>query len=280
MSDKTVFSLWPKGSANNKGGDANMPNGEPSLTFFKPSVHGTMSKPRPCVLVCPGGGYHIRANHEGAPFAELFGLLGMCAGVINYRVSPNRHPAPFADVARAIRYVRANADTLGVDPGRIALMGFSAGGHLASTVGIQPNLWVDPEDDLSKTVSARPDRLILGYPVVSAVSGGHNGSFVNLLGEEPSKDDAVRRQLSNELHVGKDAPPAFIFHTANDNVVPVPNALRLALAYAEAGVSCELHVFKEGVHGVGLAMHIPKLRSWTELMTEWMRDWVRSPFGD
>lgn len=280
MSAPTVIPLWPEGSQNNKGGDAAMPGGKPCLEFFRPPIHGNLNKPRPCVLVCPGGGYQCRAGHEGTPFAHLFGLLGMYSGVIHYRVSPNRHPAPFADVARAIRYVRANAATLGVDPNRIALMGFSAGGHLASTVGLQPELWLDPDDDLAKTVSARPDRLILGYPVVSAMEDFHQGSVENLLGVERVKEESVRRQFSGELHVTKDSPPAFIFHTANDNAVPVQNPLRLAVAYADAGVPCELHVFKEGVHGVGLALHIPKLKGWTDLMAVWMQDWVRPPFGD
>lgn len=272
--------LWPEGGANAKGGDAAMPGGKPTLTFFPPPVHRELKKPRPCVLVCPGGGYGIRAEHEGTPFAHLFGQLGVFSGVVNYRVSPNRFPAPYADAARAVRYVRANAERLGVEPDRIALMGFSAGGHLASTVALQPELWLDPEDDLAGKVSARPDRLILGYPVVSAVSDYHGGSFVNLLGEEKAKDDATRRQFSNELHVDKSSPPAFVFHTANDGAVPVQNPLRLAVAYANAGVPCELHVFKDGPHGVGLAYHIPKLKVWTELLAVWMQDWIRPPFGE
>jgi acetyl esterase/lipase len=280
MGNPTIVPLWPKGSPNAQGGDAAMPNHEPSLVFYKPPVHGVLKKPRPCVLVCPGGGYGCRAEHEGTPFAQLFGLYGMFSGVIHYRVSPNRFPAPFADVARAVRYVRANAEALGVDPDRIALMGFSAGGHLASTVGVQPKLWLDPEDNLAQSVSARPDRLLLGYPVVSAVRDYHGGSFKNLLGEELASDEETRRKFSSELHVGKDAPPAFIFHTANDGAVPVQNALRLAEAYANAGVSHELHVFKDGPHGVGLALHIPKLKCWTELLLSWMQDWVRPPFGD
>ncbi len=280
MIEPIAIPLWPKGSANSKGGDAKMPNGEPTLTFFTPPVHGELKKPRPCVLVCPGGGYSIRAEHEATPFAELFGLLGIYSGVIHYRVSPNRYPGPYADAARAVRYVRANAAKLGVDPDRIGLMGFSAGGHLACTVGVQPELWLDPEDDLAGKVSARPDRLILGYPVVSAVSDYHGGSFDNFLGAEKAKDEAVRSQFSNELHVTKNAPPAFIFHTANDGAVPVQNPLRLAVAYANAGVPCELHVFKDGPHGVGLAYHIPKLKGWTELMAVWMQDWVRPPYGD
>ncbi|MEI8245151.1 MAG: alpha/beta hydrolase [Lentisphaerota bacterium] len=280
MNNPTVIPLWTKGSPNNNGGDIAMPNGEPSLVFFKPSVHGTMKKARPCILICSGGCYSFRAEHEGPPFAHFFGLHGIFSGVIHYRVSPNRHPAPFADAARAVRYVRANAEKLGVDPDRIGLMGFSAGGHLAATVGIQPNLWLDPGDDLANTVSARPDRIILGYPVVSAIRDYHSSSFVNLLGEEKSVDDTVRRQFSHELHVTKDSPPAFIFHTANDSSVPVQNSLRLAEAYAAAGVSCELHVFKDGPHGVGFAPGIPTLKIWTELMSSWMRDWIRQPFGD
>jgi len=278
MAGPTVMPLWPKGSANAKGGDAGMPGGEPSLVFCPPPIHGALKKPRPCVLICPGGGYGIRAEHEGTPFAQLFGIAGLFSGVIHYRLSPNRHPAPYADAARAIRLVRANAEKLGVDPDRIALMGFSAGGHLASTVGTQPELWLDPEDDLAGKVSARPDRLILGYPVISFTHKAHEGCCKNLLGE--GAPESMKRQLSNELHVGKDSPPAFIFHTANDGSVPVQQSLRFAEACADAGVPHEIHVYKEGPHGVGMAIHVPKLRSWTELMLAWMQDWLRPPFGD
>ena len=281
MTPTVVFPLWPKGSPNEKIADADMPNGVPSLVFHKPPVHGELKKPRPCVLICPGGGYAMRAEHEGTPFAHLFGLNGIYAGVIHYRVIPNNFPAPYADAARAIRYVRANAETLGVDPKRIAIMGFSAGGHLASTVAIQPELWLDPEDDLAGKVSARPDRMILGYPVVSGISDPHDGSFINIIGEkEGEKNEKLRRQLSNELHVTKKSPPAFIIHKANDGSVPVQNSLRLALAYAAAGVSCETHIYKEGDHGLGAALHVPKLKSWTHLLMSWMQDWVRSPYGD
>lgn len=280
MKSPLVVPLWPKGSPNAKGGDATMPGGEPSLVLHQPPIHGQLKKPRPCVLICPGGGYGIRAEHEGTPFAHLFGQLGMVSGVIHYRVKPNLHPAPFADAARAVRLARANAEAWNIEPSRIAIMGFSAGGHLASTVAVQPELCKDPEDDLAAKFSARPDRLILGYPVVSAVSGSHGGSFVNLLGEDGAKDEKLRAQVSNELHVAKDAPPAFIFHTANDPVVPVQNSLNLARAYADAGVSCELHVYKDGPHGVGMALHIPKLKSWTEFLSVWMQDWVRPPYGD
>lgn len=271
MKSPTIIPLWPKGGPNAKIADDKMPGGAPGLVFH-PSPARKGASPRACVLVCPGGGYCCRADHEGTPFAELFQKAGMASGVIHYRVSPNRHPAPFADVARAIRLVRKNAKEWGVDPNRIGLMGFSAGGHLASTVGVQPNLWLDPNDDLAKKFSARPDRLILGYPVISFIHRSHGGSCQNLFGEDVC--DAARLQLSNELHVNKDTPPTFLFHTANDSVVPVPNSLRFAEACSNFGVPHELHVFEDGPHGVGLALDRPKLRIWTELLLAWLSDWT------
>ena len=147
-------------------------------------------------------------------------------------------------------------------------MGFSAGGHLASTIATQPDLCNAPEDDLVACYSARPDRLALAYPVISMVREYHLGSVVALLGPRPP--EALRRQLSNELHVSPSNPPTFLFHTADDEVVPVSNSLRFARACREYGVPVSLHIYPSGPHGVGLAEGWPSLRSWVDRLREWL----------
>lgn len=279
MPETRLINLWPDGSTQNAGTDASPPRngwyqpGRPILEVFEPtaSIWGGVKK-RGCVIVCPGGGYGGLAKHEGEPFARLFAQHGLLSAVLTYRVSPNRFPAPYNDACRAIRLVRSKAEELQIDPSRIAIMGFSAGGHLASTVATQPNLHLEPDDDLSATVSARPDRVILGYPVISFVTRYHGGSAANLLGPEPSEER--RAQFSNERHVTKSNPPAFIFHTGDDAAVPVENALMFASAYAREQLPCELHVYRTGPHGVGMALNNPALKSWTNLLVDWLADWI------
>jgi len=268
MSEYQVIHLWPDGCRHND----SEPNERPQLWHYACKDATEDNTPRPAVIVCPGGGYSHKADHEGGPFAELFADNGMVGFVLRYRHAPQPFPAPYSDAARAVRYVRANSESLGVDPTRVALMGFSAGGHLTATVSLQPTLHVDDQDDLANDYSARPDRMILGYPVISFLWDNHVGSMRNLLGEE-NVPQAMRHQFSNEMHVTSDSPPAFLFHTANDPGVPCSNSLRVALAYSQAGVPCELHQFEDGPHGVGMASENPKLAIWSQLLLNWLRDW-------
>jgi acetyl esterase/lipase len=212
-----------------------------------------------------------RPSHEGVQLARLFASKGMVAAVLTYRVAPNKFPAPYADAVRAMRIVRSRASEFGIDPARIGLMGFSAGGHLASTVATQPDLYKDPEDNLAATVSARPDRVVLGYPVITFGEFTHAGSVKNLLGDNPSA--AQRAQFSGELHVSSQTPPAFIFHTADDGAVPVQNAFLFAEACVRNKVPVALHVYPRGKHGVGMALDNPELSGWTEVLLRWLADW-------
>lgn len=283
MTDARVINLWPDDSSQNglpvepdpgtRPGWTSSP-GRPTLTLYPPtpSIWNGIHK-RGCVIICPGGGYGGLASHEGEPLARLFAVHGLFAAVLNYRVAPNRFPASYNDACRAIRIIRSQADALGIDPQRIALMGFSAGGHLASTVATQPSLHIDADDDLAPQVSARPDRVILGYPVTTFVNGQyHKGSPNNLIGPDATLEQ--RTQLSNELHVTPDNPPAFLFHTADDPGVRVHNSLLFASACAEHEVPCELHIYRTGPHGVGMALNNPALRSWTNLLIDWLADWT------
>ncbi len=266
MNPALVVPLWPEGSSHNPADPADRPR----LEFHLPAAEATT--PRAAVIVCPGGAYSHRAPHEGAPVARLFAGHGLVGIVCHYRTHPHRFPGPYADAARAVRLVRSLADRYAIDPARVAIMGFSAGGHLAATVATQPDLYQDPQDDLVSAWSARPDRVILGYPVISMVSEYHQGSAENLLG--PGASEEARRQMSNELHVQAGNPPAFLFHTADDPSVPCSNSIRYALACRARGVPVELHVYESGRHGVGLAEDLPRLRSWPTLLLDWLSDWT------
>ncbi|MEO8077029.1 MAG: alpha/beta hydrolase [Acidobacteriota bacterium] len=224
------------------------------------------------IIVAPGGGYGALAmEHEGYQEAYWYNAMGITAFVLKYRLGPRyHHPVELGDAQRAIRTVRARAAEFGVLPNRIGMMGFSAGGHLASTAGThfdagQPDA-VDPID----RASSRPDFLILCYPVISfdpAVA--HAGSVRNLLG--PTPDPKLIEDLSNDLRVTPQTPPTFLFHTSNDNGVPVENSVRFYLALRKANVPVEMHLFENGPHGVGMALSDPSLSAWPSLLMNWLR---------
>jgi acetyl esterase/lipase len=268
VSRKTI-NLWPDKSPNNH---AHEKFGVPRLELFIPE--GTAAQKRAAIVVCPGGGYRNLAAHEGQPLAELFAAHGMVAAVLTYHIFPHQHPLPYADACRAIRLMRQRAADLNVDAARIGLMGFSAGGHLAATVATQPDLYKDPQDDLAGRFSARPDRVILGYPVISFQEYAHKGSVEALLGKEATA--AQLKQFSNDQQVTAQNPPAFLFHTADDAGVPVENSLRFASACVKNKVPVALHVYPQGRHGVGMALDNPALKSWTGLLIDWLRDWTQA----
>jgi acetyl esterase/lipase len=263
MPEPRTINLWPDGSPNNPAND------RPRIEYYPPAKKP--AAPVQAVIVCPGGGYGGRAAHEGRPVAELFAQNGMVGFVCHYRVAPNRYPAPMADAARAIRLVRSMAGEFGVDGHRVAIMGFSAGGHLACTTATQPDLHHDEQDDLVDKFPARPDRGIFCYPVVSMVTAYHHGSAANLLGPNPPEDQ--RKQMSNELHVTAKTPECFIFHTSDDGAVPVQNSLNYAAALTANKVPYAMHIYTHGRHGVGLALDMPALKSWSGLLVDWLKAW-------
>jgi len=234
-----------------------------------PYVLSTVSK-HGAVIVMPGGGYETRAYHEGEPVALWLNSIGLSAFVLNYRVAPYRHPYPMIDAQRAIRLVRYNAEKWNIDSEKIGVLGFSAGGHLASTVGTHFDDGDVNSEDPVERVSSRPDAMILCYPVISFGECRHHGSMINLIGENPPDD--LRRSLSNEMHVSDNTPPAFLWHTADDDVVPVENSLIFAAALGRKNIDFELHVFPRGVHGLGLAESDPVVSIWTGLCEKWMID--------
>lgn len=223
------------------------------------------------VVVCPGGGYGGRAAHEGAPIAEWLNANGISAVVCHYRVAPHRHPYPLIDVKRAVRTVRANAKEWNIDPDHVGALGFSAGGHLVSTLATHwhYNEDVETKDEID-TLSARPDTVILCYAVISFIeSFGHAGSAKNLLGE--NAPDELKTFLSNEKQVRADTPPAFLWHTSDDPGVPLDNALAFASALRKFKIPCELHSYESGKHGLGLAKEIPDVADWTTQCIRWLR---------
>jgi acetyl esterase/lipase len=258
--------LWPDGAP---GAIGTEPEDKPKITVYlapEPSATGA------AVVVCPGGGYGVLASdHEGKAVAEWLNSLGVSAFVLQYRLGPRyHHPAPLQDAQRAIRIVRSRATEWGVDPARVGILGFSAGGHLASSAATHFD-GGDPEaGDPIDRFGSRPDFAVLCYPVISLTTvATHSGSRRNLLGEDP--DPALVWALSSELQVTPRTPPTFLFHTDDDPAVPVENSLLFFEAMKRAGVPGELHVFAHGRHGVGLAPEDPVLSRWPGLCALWMK---------
>ena len=258
--------LWPDGAPGAKGAG---PEDCPALTLHLPEGKG----PFACVVVCPGGGYSGRAAHEAEPIAEWLCSIGIAGAVVSYRVSPYRHPVPLGDAQRAIRLVRANAGAWGIDPARVGVLGFSAGGHLAATAATIHDCGDAAAADPVDRESCRPDALVACYAVISFGTFQHQGSVRNLLADAAGNvDQKVRDHLSLEERVTADTPPSFLWHTANDPVVPVRNSLLFADACARHGVSFALHVFPDGRHGLGLGQGHPTVVQWPSLCARWFAD--------
>ena len=223
------------------------------------------------VIVCPGGGYlHLSMEKEGSDVARWWNSLGVTAFVLKYRLGPKyHHPIELGDAQRAIRTVRARASEWGVRPDRVGIMGFSAGGHLTSSAGTHFDAGKPDAADAIERQSSRPDFLVLGYPVVSFTQNVHQGSKRALLGDNP--DPKRVENLSNELQVTAQTPPTFLFHTTNDQTVPVENSVMFYLALHKAGVPAEMHIYENGPHGVGLAPTDEALSSWPARLADWMR---------
>ena len=235
-------------------------------------------KPTAGVVILPGGGYGGHAmGHEGHDFAQWFHSLGISSVICTYRLRGKGndgkgygHPAPMQDAQRAIQTLRARAKEWNLDPRRIGVIGFSAGGHLCSTVSTKFAAPISNADDPIQRVSSRPDFSILCYPVIGFDKPyTHRGSQRNLLGE--NADPELVKSLSNESQVSEKTPPTFIFHTGQDKPVPVENSIQYFLACQKLGVPVEMHVFPKGRHGVGLAKDLDGARQWPALCADWLR---------
>ena len=258
----TVIRLW---SGDAPGAQGNADADVPTLTVYRANKPNGAS-----VVVCPGGGYHGLAPHEGKPVAEWLNEIGVTGFVLKYRLGPKyHHPVMMDDVNRAIRTVRANAANWQLDSHRIGVLGFSAGGHLASTAVTHFDDGKEDADDAAERVSSRPDFGVLIYPVITMTEPFvHKGSRTNLLGESPS--DELIELLSNEKQVTDKTPPCFLVHSSSDTVVPFQNSLMFAEALAKHHVPVELHVFDHGAHGFGLGGKDESLSQWPDLCAAWM----------
>lgn len=259
--------LWPQGAPGARG---DQPADKPTLTVFLPDHEKAAGT---AVVICPGGGYdHLATDHEGRQIAQWFNALGVAGFMLEYRHRGRGygHPAPLQDAQRAIRTVRVRAAEWNIAPDRIGIMGFSAGGHLASTAGTHFDQGNPGSADPIERIGCRPDFLILCYPVIALdESYTHRGSQNNLLGADA--DPALVRSLSNEKQVTPQTPPTFLFHIDADNGVSPENSVQFYLALHRAGVPAEMHIYRAGPHGVGLAAQVPGTSTWPQRLRDWMQ---------
>jgi acetyl esterase/lipase len=256
----------------------NFPQKSSNLDYNNPfpSCHETWQEN--AMGSCLGGGYWILAyDLEGTDIARYLNSIGVAAIVLKYRLptygnTVESHKVPLMDAQRAMRIVRFNASKWNIDPAKIGIMGFSAGGHLASTLGTHFDFGNPSAIDSVEKMSCRPDFMVLMYPVISfSDSITHKGSREALLGKDPDKD--LVRYYSNELQVRADTPPAFFVHANDDKAVPVENTLVMVKALREKNISVEMHILSEGGHGFGLKVGDEHIGSWTNSLKLWL-NWL------
>ncbi len=235
------------------------------IAYFPENPNGTS------VIICPGGGYRIVAiSHEGYHVAEEFNKIGITAFVLKYRlpsdeIMVDKSAGPLQDAQQSIKVVREGAKKWKLDPNKVGIMGFSAGGHLASTLSTH---FKKPLIDNQDSVNLRPDFSILGYPVISMDALTHKGSKENLLGKNPTEEEI--KEYSNQLQVDSTTPPTFLFHANDDKAVPSENSVYYMLALKKAGVPVGAHFYKGGGHGFGLKNTTTK-EEWFPAMINWLR---------
>lgn len=250
----------------------------PTLTIFLPAKEKANGS---AVIVCPGGGYWMLADKlEGSEYAQFLANHGVTAFLLKYRLASSgyRHPAMWMDAARAIRYVRFNSQKWGVDVNKVGIIGSSAGGHLVSSVLTHYELENPKVTDPIDRLSSRPDFGILCYPVITSGEFANKGTIEHLLGKEPS--EGMLEYVSSEKQVDKNTPPCFIWHTFEDEIVPVENSLFFAAALRKAGVPFDLHIYEKGIHGLALAgeryksvegMTEAEYHPWTRDLLYWLK---------
>jgi len=266
-SEPDVELLWPNGAPGAKGTED---GDKPSLTVYLAPREKAAGA---AVVICPGGGYGgLAFDHEGHQVAKWLNSNGVAGFILKYRHRGTGygHPAPLQDAQRAIRMVRSRAKEWNVQPDRIGVLGFSAGGHLASTAGTHFDKGNAEATDPIDRVSCRPDFMVLIYPVISfADPFSHTGSRKNLLGTQPAAD--LVENLSNEKQVTPETPPTFLLHTDEDHGVPAENSVAFYLALRRAKVPAEMHIYAKGPHGFGLGKKGEAVATWPDRCIDWMR---------
>lgn len=254
--------------------------GKATLTCYQlDAVSAAPERVRPAVIVCPGGGYQWRSDREAEPVALQFMAMGCHAFVMDYSVEPNRFPTALLELAQAVALIREHAAEWTVDPERIIVCGFSAGGHLACSLGVFWNQRFVYENIGKTAEMVCPNGLILCYPVITSGEFAHEGSVENLIGEGAPQED--RDTISLEKWVGPHMPRTFLWHTYSDESVPVENSFLLALSMRKHGVELELHIYPQGKHGLALANEEtggkqkdriePGCESWIDLAGTWLK---------
>ncbi len=251
----------------------------PTLTTYIPydsiamQTEGMKPRKRAAVVICPGGGYSMCSPREAEPIALHFCNAGFSAFVVDYCVKPIKYPEALTDVSNAIKLIRQNAEEWAIDADKIAVCGFSAGGHLAASIG---TLWNAEDRVKCRNEENKPNALILSYPVIMWGDKAHKGSFYNLLGEGLTNEEYSK--LSLDKRVSKDTPPTFLWHTFEDEAVPVENSLAFAGALRANDVPFELHIYPKGGHGYSLATkevsYNPDshIASWIKFAVEWLNE--------
>ncbi|UWX53861.1 alpha/beta hydrolase [Maribacter litopenaei] len=244
---------------------------DPTIEVYLPSARNATGE---AMLIFPGGGYGVLAyDWEGTDIAKFLNGKGIAGIVVKYRLPSDvsqveKHNVPLIDAQRAIRLVRSKADGWNIKTDKIGIIGFSAGGHLASTLGTHYNEKVYEAVDAVDQLSTRPDFMALGYPVITFGLNTHGGSKKNLIGENPT--EAMVEHFSNEKQVSAETPPTFLMHATDDGGVPVENSLLFFQALKDKGVSATMHIYPKGGHGFSLAGNDIHLRGWTERLFEWI----------
>jgi acetyl esterase/lipase len=256
-------------------------------TFLLDITPKFLIQERPLIVVCPGGGYRFTSDREAEIVAMQFNAMGYHTAVLRYSCAPAEFPTALMELSKAVAYLRSNADKWAIDPERIAVLGFSAGGHLAASLGVFWNTeWyaqIRRENGIELTAEQiKPNGLILAYPVISSGEHARRDSFVALLGEERSQDSEWLSRMSLEMQDMKDVPPAFIWHTTYDDSVPIENSLYFATALMKAHKPVEYHVFPGDMHGLSLAdwrtrsekrMYDTTAAQWIGLVKQWIENW-------
>ena len=244
------------------------------------SVEIDIRRKRPVVIICPGGSYAATSDREAEPVAFQYLAKGYHAAILRYSVEPSRYPLALLQLAQTVKYLRENAEKYHIDPDRIVLQGFSAGGHLSASLGVfwKESFIAEKLETVAEMV--KPNGMILSYPVITSGEFAHVESFKNLLGEAIN-DPVKRRKQSLEYQVSEDTPPVFLWHTVTDELVPVENSLKFFEALHRCKVSVEMHLYPAGKHGLSLANEETRsqdgscvqeeCQSWMELACRWLK---------